>query len=116
MSLIWLHRDNHNEHDLSVYLIYTVFYVKVKSGIERGRGMVISLRKLLMFIKLTIIFLGLSLFLYKMIGWFDTWIFPADKYGTPQGAAVKAFHHRDDGSSDGGSPLERLRTFYWYGE
>lgn len=78
--------------------------------------MIISLRKWLLFIKLVIVFLALSLLFYKMIGWFDTWIFPADKYGTPQGAAVKAFHHGDGSTAEGGSLVERLKIFYWYGE
>lgn len=78
--------------------------------------MVISLKGWLRSIRLFVIFLALSLLFYKMMGWFDTWIFPADKYETPQGAAVKAFQHDGGFVPEGGTILDRLKTFYWYGE
>ncbi|WP_068616987.1 DUF4227 family protein [Paenibacillus tuaregi] len=78
--------------------------------------MVISLRKWLCSIRLLIVFLGLSLLFYKAIHWLDAWVFPADKYGTPQGAAVKAFVHDGGFKPEGGTVIDRLRTFYWYGE
>ncbi|MBP1999479.1 hypothetical protein J2Z69_000498 [Paenibacillus shirakamiensis] len=78
--------------------------------------MIISVRVWLRMIKLILIFLVLSFLFYKMMGWLDVMTFPSDKYGTPEGSAVKAFHHDELTQGEGDSIVERLKMFYWYGE
>ncbi|WP_019639026.1 DUF4227 family protein [Paenibacillus fonticola] len=78
--------------------------------------MVISLRKYLRTLRLIVVFCALTYLLYKMIGLFGVFLFPADKYRIPDGAAVKAFHIERSNSMGLEYMADRLKLFYWYGE
>jgi hypothetical protein len=78
--------------------------------------MVISLRKSLRLMKYLIVFIMLAYSLYKVLGFLDVALLPMDKYRTPEGSAVKAFHAGSMEVVDPETPLQRLKLFFWYGE
>ncbi|WP_018751477.1 DUF4227 family protein [Paenibacillus sanguinis] len=78
--------------------------------------MVISLRKWLRSGKYLLLFIALAYTLYKGLGLLDEYVFRADKYRVPEGAAVKAFHEGNASSSRMEALTDRLVLFFWYGE
>lgn len=78
--------------------------------------MVISLRKWLRSAKYLLLFIALAYSLYKGLGLLDEYVFRADKYRVPEGAAVKVFHEGTSGSSRVETLTDRLLLFFWYGE
>lgn len=77
--------------------------------------MIISFRKWSRRVRFVCIFIMFVYLLFHLLGYVTDWIIPKDKYKTPLGHAVKAFHHRQS-DQEQGSIMDRLRLFYWYGE
>jgi hypothetical protein len=82
-----------------------------------GLTMIFSLRRMIEWIKLLILFILLSFVFYHLISWMVVWIQPIDPYREPMGRAIKVFHY-DDASSTVGEWhwIDRLKFFYWFGE
>lgn len=66
-------------------------------------------------LQFTLLFLVLAIALHSLLGWFQIWLKPADPYRVPQGRAAKVFVSGSPGELNG-SPGDRLRLFFWYGE
>lgn len=78
--------------------------------------MVISLRKCLRSLKFATIFLAVVYLLYKVMGAFGGYLFPADTYRIPDGSAVKVFQSEGTHGKGLVYMADRLKLFYWYGE
>jgi len=66
-------------------------------------------------LRFTLLFLVLTVVVHSLFNWFQGWLKPADPYREPSGRAAKVFHS-GEGNDPNGSPGDRLRLFYWYGE
>lgn len=66
-------------------------------------------------LQFTLLFLVLTVLVHSLFGWFHGWLQPIDPYREPEGRAAKVFHSGEGGDPDG-SPGDRLRLFFWYGE
>jgi hypothetical protein len=82
--------------------------------------MIFSLKRLLSGMKMVILFIIFTYFLYHLLGLVNNWIEPMNRYKEPNGRAVKVFQYErpsmDKGSVDSVDMVERLKFFYWYGE
>jgi len=76
---------------------------------------VVSLRKWLAWAKFLVLFVALTVLLYKLFQLFSDWAEPADRYKPPTGSAVKAFRE-ERAVPEAGAMLDRLLFFYRYGE
>lgn len=77
--------------------------------------MIVSVPRTVRKLYYMILFIALSYLLYYSMNWIGEWISPMEKYGIPDGSAVKAFDdaaRHDDGLDTG----QRLMFYYWYGE
>lgn len=77
--------------------------------------MVVSLRKWLERAKFITLFLVCTFVIYQMLQVVMVWLAPQTKFSQPIGYAVKA-NADYDAAERGGTFLDRLRFFYWYGE
>ncbi|MNI24211.1 hypothetical protein D3C73_778240 [compost metagenome] len=77
--------------------------------------MIFIYRKWLSRIRFVLLFMLLTYLLYHVILVWSDIIQPTDRYKTPAGKSVKAFHQHTV-NIDKGSISDRLRLFYWYGE
>jgi hypothetical protein len=79
--------------------------------------MIFSLRRIIEWIKLLILFILLSFVFYHLISWMVVWIQPIDPYREPMGRAIKVFHYDDASSTvEEWHWIDRLKFFYWFGE
>lgn len=79
--------------------------------------MLISLRRLVEWFCLFIIFFLITLFLYEIVIVLDVWTNPFKNYKDPTGSSIKVFEM--EGSSLISKEtdfIQRLRIFYWIGE
>ncbi|KIL34288.1 hypothetical protein SD71_19720 [Cohnella kolymensis] len=66
-------------------------------------------------LQFTLLFLALTVFIHGLFGWFNSWLRVEDPYKVPEGRAAKVFQS-GQGNDPSGSPGDRLRLFFWYGE
>ncbi|ALS28374.1 DUF4227 family protein [Paenibacillus cisolokensis] len=77
--------------------------------------MVVSVRKWVGNLLFMTVFLALFLVVSGGYRWLLDFISPVDPYREPQGEAVKAFRQLET-YPEGGSVVDTLRWFYWYGQ
>ncbi|WP_106768056.1 DUF4227 family protein [Paenibacillus faecalis] len=77
--------------------------------------MIISIRKMVSFIRFAALFAVLTLFFYYVLSLANQWISPTEPYREPAGHAVKAFQF-EKSMDTWVTPRDRLRLYYWYGE
>ncbi|WP_179032787.1 YqzK family protein [Paenibacillus kribbensis] len=80
--------------------------------------MVISMRNVLKWLRIVILFGALACMFFYSLRLFTDWITPVDHYRIPEGHAVKVIGGQalSEGTEHQMVLLERLRFFYWYGE
>ncbi|MEW9032002.1 MAG: DUF4227 family protein [Planifilum fimeticola] len=80
--------------------------------------MVVSLRRLVEWIKFLILFVLLTMLVYQVLALFSDWLQPRYPYREPAGRAVKVFAPASPGDPDPKSVdiEERLLLFYRIGE
>jgi hypothetical protein len=66
-------------------------------------------------LQFTLLFLVFTVLLHVVFGWFQAWLHETDPYRQPQGQYAKVFRSGEGGDPNG-SPGDRLRLFFWYGE
>lgn len=91
----------------------------MRTGHRKGRiQMVVSLRRLMEWIKFLLLFVLFTMLLYQVFSLFSDWLQPRYPYREPAGRAVKVFAPYSIGSSDHQTMDigERLLLFYRIGE
>lgn len=66
-------------------------------------------------LRFAVLFVILTVVVHSLFGWFHGWLHPSDPYKVPDGRAAKVFQS-GTGDDPNGSPGDRLRLFFWYGE